>query len=661
LLGGSGLAGPLVALLFAVAVPLPASAPALPVIGTVPPDGARTISFYNLHTKERLTVTYKSNGRYDSAAMEKINHILRDWRRDEATRMDPEVIDLVYEIHHELGSKEPIGIVSGYRSPATNVALRRRSSGVAKHSQHLLGKAVDVYFPDVPLARLREVALMHEEGGVGYYPASGRPFVHIDTGRVRHWPSMPREQLARLFPDGDTLHIPADGKPLGRKVRTQDVRVAQLEKPAPKSAVTPKRRSEPPILVARADPAAPLPNADGNADSGADSGFSLSLFGFNAIEEPAAAPERRQGALVAGLQLPEGSLAPMPTPRPELEIADSSEDPPLTITSLLERAPADSGEDEPLTIASLPQSEPADTREDDPLTTASLTGPEPADTSEDEPLTTASLTGPEPADTSKDKPLIMASLPPAPEPEPADSGKDEPLTTASLTGPEPADTSEDKPLIMASLPPAPEPEPADSGKDEPLTTASLPQRELEPAPSGHSEPLATAWLSDPEPAAGDAQPRTVARLWLSEPEPADSKSGAAPIMASPPPPAPPEERPVGSPVVLASLGPAPAKPAAERPVFKRDVIGIWTGGMRYEPPAVDPLVADWRVHGEAFAAFTAPDQTHLASLMRAPAQSLSISFSLAGAQTPYAEAFVGAAVAPLQVADLAAPLVTAAR
>src|SRR5215472_17803316 len=109
----------------------------------------RTISFHHMHTDEDLTVTYKVNGRYDESALEKINHVLRDWRENEPIKMDPHLIDLLWEVHREVGVKEPIWVVCGYRSPSTNSMLRKHSSGVAKFSQHMLGKAVDFYIPGV--------------------------------------------------------------------------------------------------------------------------------------------------------------------------------------------------------------------------------------------------------------------------------------------------------------------------------------------------------------------------------------------------------------------------------------------------------------------------------------------------------------------------------
>ena len=102
----------------------------------------------------------------------------------------------------------------GYRSPQTNAMLRHRSAGVARFSQHMLGRAMDFYIPGVPLEEMRDIGLRLARGGVGFYPTSGSPFVHMDTGGVRMWPRMTREQLVRVFPDGKTVQIPTDGKPL---------------------------------------------------------------------------------------------------------------------------------------------------------------------------------------------------------------------------------------------------------------------------------------------------------------------------------------------------------------------------------------------------------------------------------------------------------------
>jgi uncharacterized protein YcbK (DUF882 family) len=174
----------------------------------------RTLKLYFGHTGERDEFTYKRNGRYDRRVLEKINHFLRDWRKNEPTRMDPTLLDLVWTIYRKSGSGDYIHVISAYRSPGTNDMLRSRSSGVAKSSQHTHGKALDFYLPDVPLDKLRAIAMKAQGGGVGYYPRSGSPFVHVDTGSVRAWPRMSRSQLLALFPNGETLHLPADGQPL---------------------------------------------------------------------------------------------------------------------------------------------------------------------------------------------------------------------------------------------------------------------------------------------------------------------------------------------------------------------------------------------------------------------------------------------------------------
>jgi uncharacterized protein YcbK (DUF882 family) len=174
----------------------------------------RTIALHHLHTGEDLIVTYKRDGKFDEAALEKLNHLLRDWRIEEPIKMDPYLFDLLWEVSREVGAKEPIQIVCGYRAPSTNAMLRAKSRGVAQFSQHMLGKAMDFYIPGVDLTQLREVGLRLQRGGVGFYPTSGWPFVHLDTGNVRHWPTVTRDYLARLFPDGKTVHIPADGRPM---------------------------------------------------------------------------------------------------------------------------------------------------------------------------------------------------------------------------------------------------------------------------------------------------------------------------------------------------------------------------------------------------------------------------------------------------------------
>lgn len=174
----------------------------------------RTLKLYYLHTREKAEITYMKNGKYVQSGLNQLNHFLRDWRRNEPTKMDPRLFDLVWEVYRATGARDHIHVVSAYRSPATNTMLRKRSRGVAEKSQHTLGRAMDFFIPGVKLKDLRYAGLRVQGGGVGYYPTSGSPFIHLDVGNVRHWPKMSRSELAAVFPKGNTLHVPTDGKPL---------------------------------------------------------------------------------------------------------------------------------------------------------------------------------------------------------------------------------------------------------------------------------------------------------------------------------------------------------------------------------------------------------------------------------------------------------------
>jgi uncharacterized protein YcbK (DUF882 family) len=218
----------------------------------------RTITFHHVHTEEDLTITYKVNGRYDDDALAQIDHELRDWRRDETIHMDPHLIDLVWEVRRDVGSTEPIWVVCGYRSPETNAMLRQRSSGVAKFSQHTLGKAMDFYIPGVPLEQLRAIGLYLQRGGVGFYPTSGSPFVHLDTGSVRHWPAIAADDMPRLMAEGQNLHTAAEATEVASN-RRQPAAVARLGSAAPATAARPA-----PVvtLAAQIDkPAVPMPQS----------------------------------------------------------------------------------------------------------------------------------------------------------------------------------------------------------------------------------------------------------------------------------------------------------------------------------------------------------------------------------------------------------------
>lgn len=145
----------------------------------------KKLSFYNTHTGETLKTTYWAEGIYIPESIAEINHILRDHRSGEAARMNLELFDLLHAIQTKMDSRESFHVISGYRSPQTNAKLRSSSSGVAKKSLHMQGKAIDINLPGRNLSDLRKVAIALKSGGVGYYPESD--FVHVDVGRVRYW------------------------------------------------------------------------------------------------------------------------------------------------------------------------------------------------------------------------------------------------------------------------------------------------------------------------------------------------------------------------------------------------------------------------------------------------------------------------------------------
>jgi uncharacterized protein YcbK (DUF882 family) len=145
----------------------------------------RELSFYNIHTGEKLSTAYWSDGHYLDDGLDEINWILRDFRTGSADPIDPKLLDLLYQLQARVDYQGELHVISGYRSPETNAMLAQRSSGVAKHSYHMLGKAIDIRMPDFDTHQLYKAAISMKSGGAGYYSSSD--FVHLDVGRVRHW------------------------------------------------------------------------------------------------------------------------------------------------------------------------------------------------------------------------------------------------------------------------------------------------------------------------------------------------------------------------------------------------------------------------------------------------------------------------------------------
>jgi uncharacterized protein YcbK (DUF882 family) len=160
-----------------------ASASATPL--PLAPVATRRVAFHNLHTDEKLDAVYFDQGRYVPDALHAVNHVLRDFRTGDVHMIDPRLLDVLDVLADRTRSRKPFQVISGYRSPRTNAMLHARSEGVANHSLHMKGMAIDIRLVDGPLAHLHDEALRLGAGGVGYYPRSD--FVHVDVGPVRRW------------------------------------------------------------------------------------------------------------------------------------------------------------------------------------------------------------------------------------------------------------------------------------------------------------------------------------------------------------------------------------------------------------------------------------------------------------------------------------------
>jgi uncharacterized protein YcbK (DUF882 family) len=150
-----------------------------------PASDKRSLSFVHTHTGETLSTTYFQDGNYLAPSLERVNHLLRDFRTNEVHSIDPALLDILFDLQGQTHDDGPFEVISAYRSPQTNAALRGRSSAVAEHSLHMEGRAIDIRLKGFPTTKLRDVAIALHRGGVGFYAASD--FVHVDTGRVRVW------------------------------------------------------------------------------------------------------------------------------------------------------------------------------------------------------------------------------------------------------------------------------------------------------------------------------------------------------------------------------------------------------------------------------------------------------------------------------------------
>lgn len=145
----------------------------------------RRIRMYSGRTGESLDSIYWIEGEYIPEVLKEINHFMRDWRTDDAVKMDARTVDIMAAAHSLMDVSEPYMLLSGYRSPKTNAMLRSQSSGVARNSLHMKGQAADLRLKSRSVGQMAKAAEACASGGVGRYSRSN--FVHMDCGPVRHW------------------------------------------------------------------------------------------------------------------------------------------------------------------------------------------------------------------------------------------------------------------------------------------------------------------------------------------------------------------------------------------------------------------------------------------------------------------------------------------
>jgi uncharacterized protein YcbK (DUF882 family) len=146
---------------------------------------AHRLKFYHIHTAEKLDVTYREHGELVPGALAEVSHYLRDFRTKQVHEIDVALLDTLHALYTAFDARGNFEVISGYRSPRTNAALRHVTSGVAENSLHIQGRAIDVRLTSAKTTALRDAAIALESGGVGYYAESN--FVHVDTGKVRTW------------------------------------------------------------------------------------------------------------------------------------------------------------------------------------------------------------------------------------------------------------------------------------------------------------------------------------------------------------------------------------------------------------------------------------------------------------------------------------------
>ena len=550
---------------------------ALPTIAAAQ---TKSLKLYYLHTGEKAEIVFKRNGKFDQAGLKKINWFLRDWRRNEPTKMDPNLLDLIWEVYRKTGSSKYIHVISGFRSPVSNEMLRKRGRGVAKNSQHTKGKAMDFFIPGVKLAALREIGLKLQVGGVGYYPKSGSPFVHMDTGSVRHWPRMSRSELARVFPDGKTMHVPSDGKPLARYNQA----VAEY-----------KRRSANGKLVPQSKPTAKELNffqrlaKASREDEDDDATVSTPAPRPVTTTKPAETPQPEAIPAPVEPEQPQFAALPSAVPIPVVAPRQSAI---AAGTPVAAETPVQ--QDEPA-VEEPPIEETAESGTGTAL--AALSPPVPAKRPETNPV--IAMTAEEPTAATQSETTELAMLPPTQAP--ASSRSAEPLSPAEIeelrklvrpqvSEPVTASIVADRPVPAATVGNAPEPiEPATPAPTKPVIV------ERQPLPAPQTEALAQAEPVDTPATVEETAPQAEIELAALPIEPGVESTGAIAIPSHNPVAVEIAEAELADPVeekILMAAVPIPVRaprpePAVEQPTAKSEEAVMVTASLE-TPPETPP-------------------------------------------------------------------------
>ena len=550
---------------------------ALPTIAAAQ---TKSLKLYYLHTGEKAEIVFKRNGKFDQAGLKKINWFLRDWRRNEPTKMDPNLLDLIWEVYRKTGSSKYIHVISGFRSPVSNEMLRKRGRGVAKNSQHTKGKAMDFFIPGVKLAALREIGLKLQVGGVGYYPKSGSPFVHMDTGSVRHWPRMSRSELARVFPDGKTMHVPSDGKPLARYNQA----VAEY-----------KRRSANGKLVPQSKPTAKELNffqrlaKASREDEDDDATVSTPAPRPVTTTKPAETPQPEAIPAPVEPEQPQFAALPSAVPVPVVAPRQSAI---AAGTPVAAETPAPVNES---VVEEPPIEETAESGTGTAL--AALSPPVPAKRPETNPV--IAMTAEEPTAATQSETTELAMLPPTQAP--ASSRSAEPLSPAEIeelrklvrpqvSEPVTASIVADRPVPAATVGNAPEPiEPATPAPTKPVIV------ERQPLPAPQTEALAQAEPVDTPATVEETAPQAEIELAALPIEPGVESTGAIAIPSHNPVAVEIAEAELADPVeekILMAAVPIPVRaprpePAVEQPTAKSEEAVMVTASLE-TPPETPP-------------------------------------------------------------------------